>query len=72
MDKEESGIAGEQTGMHSQFFENFVREILYAMGYKDERTLKRTLQNSTMLSSDVAAAHDPTIRKPVHQTIRHI
>lgn len=45
--------------MHSQFFENFVREILYAMGYKDERTLKRTLQNSTMLSSDVAAAHDP-------------
>lgn len=58
VDKEEVGSQG-ATGMHSQFFENFVREILYAMGYKDERTLKRTLQNSTMLSSDVAAAHDP-------------
>lgn len=58
VDKEEVGSQG-ATGMHSQFFENFVREILYAMGHKDERTLKRTLQNSTMLSSDVAAAHDP-------------
>ena len=58
VDKEEVGSQG-ATGMHTQFFENFVREILYAMGYKDERTLKRTLQNSTMLSSDVAAAHDP-------------
>ena len=58
VDKEEVGSQG-ATGMHSQFFENFVREILYAMGFKDERTLKRTLQNSTMLSSDVAAAHDP-------------
>ncbi|MDY4279317.1 MAG: aminopeptidase, partial [Faecalicoccus sp.] len=45
VDKEEVGSQG-ATGMHSQFFENFVREILYAMGYKDERTLKRTLQNS--------------------------
>lgn len=58
VDKEEVGSLG-ATGMHSQFFENFVREILYAMGHKDERTLKRTLQNSAMLSSDVAAAHDP-------------
>lgn len=58
VDKEEVGSQG-ATGMHSQFFENFVREVLYAMGTCDERTLKRTLQNSTMLSSDVAAAHDP-------------
>ncbi len=58
VDKEEVGSLG-ATGMHSQFFENFVREVLYLMGHKEERTLKRTLQNSTMLSSDVAAAHDP-------------
>lgn len=58
VDKEEVGSLG-ATGMHSQFFENFVREVLYLIGHKEERTLKRTLQNSTMLSSDVAAAHDP-------------
>lgn len=58
VDKEEVGSLG-ATGMHSQFFENFVREVLYLMGHKEERTLKRTLQNSTMLSSDVTAAHDP-------------
>lgn len=58
VDKEEVGSQG-ATGMHSQFFENTIRELLYAMGRKEERSLKRTLQNSCMLSSDVAAAHDP-------------
>lgn len=58
VDKEEVGSQG-ATGMHSQFFENVVREVLYAMNQTEERTLRRTLMNSCMLSSDVTAAHDP-------------
>lgn len=58
VDKEEVGSQG-ATGMHSQFFENVVREVLYAMNQTEERTLRRALMNSCMLSSDVTAAHDP-------------
>lgn len=58
VDKEEVGSQG-ATGMHSQFFVNVVREVLYCMGQESERTLRRALQNSSMLSSDVAAGHDP-------------
>ncbi len=58
VDKEEVGSQG-ATGMHSQFFENVVREVLYAMNKTEERTLRRALMNSCMLSSDVTAAHDP-------------
>lgn len=58
VDKEEVGSQG-ATGMHSQFFENVIREVLYAMNKTEERTLRRTLMNSCMLSSDVTAAHDP-------------
>ena len=58
VDKEEIGSVG-ATGMHSKFFENTVAEILALTGdYKDLR-LRRTLQNSYMLSSDVSAAFDP-------------
>lgn len=56
VDKEEIGSVG-STGMHSQFFENAVAEILG----KDSNLIKfkRTLSNSRMLSADVAAGFDP-------------
>ena len=57
-DKEEVGSNG-ATGMHSRFFENFVAEILNALGTYSELAVKRTIQNSYALSNDVAAAHDP-------------
>lgn len=58
VDKEEIGSAG-ATGMHSMFFENSLAELLDRMGQYSELTLRRTLQNSKMLSSDVSAAFDP-------------
>lgn len=58
VDKEEIGSVG-ATGMKSRFFENTVAELLDAMGIYSELTLRRTLANSRMLSSDVSAAFDP-------------
>ena len=58
VDKEEVGSIG-ATGMQSRFFETFVAEVLNAMGQYSELAVKRAMANSTMLSSDVAAAHDP-------------
>ena len=58
VDKEEIGSVG-ATGMKSRFFENFVAEILELMGGFSELTLRRTLANSNMLSSDVSAGFDP-------------
>lgn len=58
VDKEEVGSQG-ATGMQSKFFENFVAEVLNAMGQYNELSLKRAFINSSMLSSDVSAAHDP-------------
>ena len=57
-DKEEIGSVG-ATGMHSRFFENTVAEILALTGDYNDLRLRRTLQNSYMLSSDVSAAFDP-------------
>lgn len=59
VDKEEIGSVG-ATGMRSRFFENTVAEILNAMGEYSDLTLRRSLANSRMLSSDVSAAFDPT------------
>lgn len=59
VDKEEIGSVG-ATGMQSHFFENTVAELLDAMGIYSELTLRRTLANSRMLSSDVSAAFDPS------------
>ena len=59
VDKEEIGSVG-ATGMRSHFFENTVAELLDAMGIYSELTLRRTLANSRMLSSDVSAAFDPS------------
>ncbi|MDO5338117.1 MAG: aminopeptidase [Eubacteriales bacterium] len=58
VDKEEIGSVG-ATGMQSRFFENATAELLDAMGCYSELTLRRTLKNSRMLSSDVSAAYDP-------------
>lgn len=58
VDKEEIGSVG-ATGMHSRFFENTVAEILALTGDYSDLVLRRALQNSYMLSSDVSAAFDP-------------
>lgn len=59
VDKEEIGSVG-ATGMQSKFFENTFAELLNCMGQFSELTLRRALANSSMLSSDVSSAFDPT------------
>ncbi len=58
VDKEEIGSVG-ATGMHSRFFENTVAELVALSGEESELKVRRALQNSKMLSSDVSAAFDP-------------
>ncbi|MCI9226909.1 MAG: aminopeptidase [Dorea sp.] len=58
VDKEEIGSVG-ATGMHSRFFENAVAEMIALQGSESELKVRRALQNSKMLSSDVSAAFDP-------------
>ena len=58
VDKEEIGSVG-ATGMHSRFFENVVAELVALTGIESELKVRRALQNSKMLSSDVSAAYDP-------------
>ncbi len=59
--KEEVGSNG-NTGMCSMFFNNMVAELIATKnnGEYSELLLKRALENSHMLSSDVAAGVDPT------------
>ena len=58
VDKEEIGSVG-ATGMQSRFFENMIAEVMAAAGQYTELALRRALQNSHVLSSDVSAAFDP-------------
>ena len=58
VDKEEIGSVG-ATGMHSNFFENTMAELLVLAGCDGDLALRRTLCNSRMLSSDVSAGFDP-------------
>lgn len=59
VDKEEIGSYG-ATGMSSAFFENAIAEILAKMNSKAiDLGVRRCLEKSTMLSSDVNAAFDP-------------
>lgn len=58
VDKEEIGSVG-ATGMHSRFFENVVAELVALTEGESELKVRRALQNSRMLSSDVSAAYDP-------------
>lgn len=58
-DKEEIGSMG-STGAQSAFFENCVAELLNVQEETySELQLRRALENSCMLSSDVSAAFDP-------------
>ena len=57
VDKEEIGSVG-ATGMQSRFFENMTAEVLSACGQYTELSLRRTLAQSKMLSSDVSSAYD--------------
>lgn len=59
VDKEEIGSVG-ATGMKSRFFENALAEVMNLCGQYSELSLRRTLANSCMLSSDVSAAYDPS------------
>ncbi len=58
VDKEEVGSNG-ASGMHSKFFENTVCEVMNLMGDYSELNVRRSFENSTMLSSDVSAGYDP-------------
>ena len=58
VDKEEIGSVG-ATGMQSRFFENTVAELMDRLGIYSELNVRRALENSRMLSSDVSAAFDP-------------
>ena len=58
VDKEEIGSVG-ATGMRSNYLENAVAEILELKGEYSELNVRRTLQNSRMLSCDVSAGFDP-------------
>ncbi|MBO4401305.1 MAG: aminopeptidase [Selenomonadaceae bacterium] len=57
VDKEEIGSYG-ATGMRSKFFENALAELMSVCGQYTELGLRRALQNSFMLSSDVSSAYD--------------
>ena len=57
-DKEEIGSVG-ATGMGALYFENTIAEIAQMLGDDRAITVRRALENSRMLSSDVSAAFDP-------------
>ncbi len=59
VDKEEIGSVG-ATGMKSRFFENTVAEIMNLLEDYSELKVRRCLANSSMLSSDVSSAFDPS------------
>ena len=58
VDKEEIGSVG-ATGMQSRWFENVVAELLAMAGNKSPLAVRRSLERSRMLSSDVRAGFDP-------------
>ncbi|MCR5705846.1 MAG: aminopeptidase [Acholeplasmatales bacterium] len=58
VDKEEIGSVG-ATGAQSYFFENAILELLDKTGDASLLALRKTLENSKMLSSDVSAGVDP-------------
>ncbi|MGN0729753.1 aminopeptidase [Treponema sp.] len=58
VDKEEIGSYG-ATGMGSHFMENAVAEVVARLGAYSELSVRRCLNNSCMLSSDVNSAYDP-------------
>ncbi|MBP3619146.1 MAG: aminopeptidase [Clostridia bacterium] len=72
VDKEEIGSVG-ATGMHSKFFENTIAEIMELCGQYTELGLRRALNNSNMISSDVTAGVDPNYVSPYNvETDAHL
>ena len=66
VDKEEIGSVG-ATGMNSKFFENSIAEIMNLCGQYSELDMRRALNKSRMLSSDVTAAFDPNYPTPMNE-----
>lgn len=58
VDKEEIGSVG-ATGAHSAWFENVIAEIIDKAGTYSDLKLRKALENTKMLSSDVSAGFDP-------------
>jgi len=58
VDKEEIGSVG-ATGMHSEFFENLLVEVMELKEGYSEIKFRRMNNNTKMLSSDVSVAFDP-------------
>lgn len=58
VDKEEVGSIG-ATGAQSRFFENTVAEIIALMEDYSDLKVRRAMENTKMLSSDVSAGFDP-------------
>ena len=58
VDKEEIGSVG-ATGAHSVFFENTILKLLEIQGEASIVSLRKALENTKMLSSDVSAGFDP-------------
>ena len=58
VDKEEVGSVG-ATGAASVFFENTIADLLCMTGETSYVALKKAMENSFMLSSDVSAGFDP-------------
>ncbi len=58
VDKEEIGSVG-ATSMSGAFFENTLMEVARLLGEREPLALRRALQKSQMLSSDVNAGVDP-------------
>ncbi len=66
VDKEEIGSVG-ATAMNSKFYENSIAEIMNLCGQYDELSMRRALNKSKMLSSDVTAAFDPNYPTPMNE-----
>ena len=66
VDKEEIGSVG-ATGMQSKFFENAIAEIMNLCGNYSELNMRRALNKSKMLSSDVTAGYDPNYPTPMNE-----
>ena len=67
VDKEEIGSVG-ATGMGSMYCENVLAEFMNLAGQYSELALRRALNRSRMLSSDVTAAVDPNNLAPFNIT----
>lgn len=59
VDKEEIGSVG-ATGMHSEWFDLIVDELLFATGKTSHLAIRRAYAKTRVLSADVTACYDPS------------